>query len=677
MKNNVIYMLKGLAAVFAVAGLMFISSCQDDDENKQVVLLSFGPSGVELGDEITFFGQNLDNVSAIVFKPAVEVPKSSFTSVTKDRINVIVPDNAEAGTVILKTPNGDIESKTILNFLVPISITSITPEAKPGTNITITGDKLNWIETITFAADQVVEKENFVSVSLNELVVTVPMAAQTGYLIFSTGGTDPLTFGTTEQFVVTLPTVTALTPSSVKHTDNLTITGTDLDLVTKVLLGGGQEVTEFVSQSETALVLTVPVGTVKGKLTLKQESPVDVVTTDELTIILPTSSSVSPSPAKPGIDNLTITGADLDLVKSIILPGVPAISTFVSQSATQIVLAIPAAAKQGPIEYITIHDYQHVLEGAILKLPPSGAYPVLDKYIYKNGLENGWQAWGGWGHVSQDYSNTENPADGASAIKSVFNDAYGAIQIHNGSGGNPFTGYNYLVFYVYVAGEDSDIIAQLSGSGDYYPPHFTKNKYTQIVVPLASLPGSSGASIGELIIKNNNPVTDQNTTVFVDEIGLTVDAPLGILPDLSTTIYEDALNSPFGLGGGWGGSTTNASSSEQQRSGSSSVKAVFAGGWSGACQFGAWGNPELSTAGMTYFSFSIYGGAGAGATVQINIKPTTAGTAVSKQVNVTAGKWTDVKIPLSDFGSPATIGEIQFQDTGWAGTLYVDHVGLQ
>ena len=172
-------------------------------------------------------------------------------------------------------------------------------------------------------------------------------------------------------------------------------------------------------------------------------------------------------------------------------------------------------------------------------------------------------------------------------------------------------------------------------------------------------------------------MNDQNTTVFVDEIGLTVDPPLGILPDLVTIIYEDQLNSPFGLGGGWGGSATDGANSEQQRAGDVSVKATFAGGWSGASQFGAWGNSPLSTSGMQYFAFSIFGGANAGGTIQINIKPTTDGSAASVQTTVEAGKWRDVQIPLSDFGSPPTIGEIQFQDTDWAGVVFIDHIGLQ
>lgn len=363
MKKIVKYKIHALVCLFMLTGLVFLPGCEDEEEPGDVVLLSFGPSGVHHGDEIIFIGQNLDKVTAIVFKPSVEI--STFVNQTSSRITVVVPQAAEAGKVILKTPSGDIESLTILNFEVPVVISSITEEAKPGTNITITGEKINWIERVTFTSDVVVEKADFVSLSETQAVITVPFEAQTGFLIFATGGTEPLTFGTEEQLIVTVPTVSGIEPASIKHTENLTITGTDLDLITSVVFGGGSEVLKanFVSQSVTQIVVSVPATTVKGKLTLHQASPITVQTDDELTIILPAGTSISPVPAVPGTDNITITGTNLDLVASLNLPtsGQVAAASFISHSATQIVLAVPEGTKSGAISYTTIHGYSNNL----------------------------------------------------------------------------------------------------------------------------------------------------------------------------------------------------------------------------------------------------------------------------------------------------------------------------
>lgn len=673
---------RSLAALMVLLALTFTTACEEDDMGtSEIELLSFGPAGVKHGEEVIFIGTNLDKITSIVFRPSVEIGQDGFTSQNSSQIKLNVPDAAEAGYVLLKTSAGDsIQTKTMLNFEVPVILESVTAKAKPGTNVTITGQKLNWIEQVTFAADQVVMKDDFVSQSLTELVVTVPMEAQSGFLTFASGGTEPMTFATENQVEVTLPAVTSLSPASIRHTGDLTINGTDLDLVTEVILADGISIAkgQFKSQSETAIVVTIPANAVKGTITLKQASPVDVVTAEELTIILPKATSVTPSPAKPGEDVMVIAGEDLDLVSEIILPGAGSVTSFLTHTATEISFNIPESATQGAIGYVTVHGYEAPLEGALLKLPPSGGFPTLDYYIYSDGLQNGWQAWGGWGHVSQDYNNNENPANGDLAIKTVFNDAYGAMQIYNG-GGNAgvFNGYNYLVFYVYVEGEESDVIVQIDGNADYYPAHFVGDKWHQVVVPLADL--ASADNVGELRIKNNNSdAATNNTTLYVDEIGLTVEEPLGLLPDIVTFIYQDAISAPFGGGGGWGGSTTDFANEENPRGGSAAIKATYAGGWGGAAQFGAWGNSPLSTSGMTHLAFSIYGAdITDGTNIQVNLIPTEGGTASSVQVSMKANGWVDFEVPLSELGSPASIFELQFQDTDWAGTIFIDHIGLK
>ena len=107
-----------------------LTSCDDDEGTDQIVLQSFGPSGVHHGDKIRFIGLNLDKVTAIVLPPAIEIGKSQFNTQSSEIIEITVPAEAEAGKVILKTPQGNIESKSVLNFEVPVEITAITEEAE-------------------------------------------------------------------------------------------------------------------------------------------------------------------------------------------------------------------------------------------------------------------------------------------------------------------------------------------------------------------------------------------------------------------------------------------------------------------------------------------------------------------------------------------------------------------
>lgn len=514
------YIMRILSPVCLVLLLTFFTSCNDDEDQDsgQVELLSFGPSGVQHGEEITFIGKNLDKVTAIVFQPSVEVPSTAFISGTKGMIKLTVPDAVEPGNVVLKTPEGDIQSKTIFNLEVPVVISAITAEAKPGTNITITGEKVNWIESVTFASDLVIEKEAFVSQSQTELVVTVPIEAQTGFLAFSTGGTEPLIFESEEPLVVKLPAVTALMPGSIRHDADLTITGTDLDLVTEIEFtsGGSVLAANFVTQSETQIVVTVPVTTTDGKLILTAPSGVEVETEDEIAIILPIVTAFSPPGTldhDPGV-TLTMTGTDLDLVKELTFPNVPdPVTSFVSQSSSEIQVVIPDEAKGGTVVITTIHGF---------------AVPV--------------------------------------------------------------------------------------------------------------------------------------TVPFGDQL------------TLATIMFDDAIYAPLGAGGGWGGVVTDAANTENPRVGTVSIKVTFAGSWGGGSQFGNWSfsGQTVPTAGASFYAFSIYGGAGTdGKSINVNV--------AGKQVEVTVeeGEWKDVQIPLGDFDNPAGINEIWFQDRGWSGIVYIDHIGLK
>lgn len=665
---------QGFVLLFMLTGLVFTSSCEEEEPGSdEVTLLSFGPSGVKHGDDIIFIGENLDRVTSIVFKPSVEVSSDAFSEQSSGVIKLAVPEAAEAGLITLKTPKGEIESLSILNFEVPVVISSITAEAKPGTNITITGEKINWIESVTFASDLLVEKADFVSQNLTEMVVQVPTEAQSGFLIFATGGTEPLTFGSEEQLTVTLPAVSSISPSSIRHTGELTIAGTDLDLVTSVIFNP-DTVTEFVSQTETTIVVAVPATTETGALTLTQASPVNVVTADALTIILPIVTAVTPSPAVPGEDVMVITGADLDLVAEIILPGAGSITDFLTNTETEISFNIPASATQGALSYVTIHGFAGPLEGALLKLPPTGGFPTLDYYIYNDGLQNGWEAYGGWGHTSQEYDNGENPANGDLAIKSVFNDSYGAVQINNTSGPGVFDGYNYLVFYVYVAGEESDIIAQIGDNSDYYPSHFTGDEYHQIVVPLADLAGSD--NVNELRIKNNNPDSPTNpTTVYIDEIGLSVDVPEKPYVPLDYYLFNDELQNGWEAYGGWGHTSQEYDNVENPFQGETAIKTVFNDAY-GAVQINNTSGADVF-AGYTSLVFYVYvQGEDSDIIVQVGDNSDYYPPAF------TGDEWHEIVVPLSELAGSDNVNEIRIKNNNGDAptnptTVFIDEIGLR
>jgi hypothetical protein len=293
MKLRIIKLSVALSALALV--VVSLMSCDEDESvSSKVELLSFGPSGVRHGDDIFFIGNNLTKVTSIEL-PGITVEKSQFKSHTSEQIVLTVPETAEEGLVTLKTTEGDIITKTALSFEVEISIGPLPAEAKPGTELTLTGEFMNWVEEVWFSDGVLVT--DFVSASVNELVLVVPMEAKTGTIVLIGGGTDPVEIESAGELTITLPNVASMSPNPVGRGETLTITGEDLDLVDKVQFKGNAEVTEFTSSTPTQLVLTVPEEANQGKITLVTFSGETVESDEILGIVgaLPPLEAISPA----------------------------------------------------------------------------------------------------------------------------------------------------------------------------------------------------------------------------------------------------------------------------------------------------------------------------------------------------------------------------------------------
>ena len=277
--------LRFLTVTILLLIFRLLVACNENEvvKSDEVQLLSFGPSGVMLGDTISFIGINLDKVTSVELTGA-SVPASAFMKQTSERITLKVPNETSEGLVTLKTPAGDIVSKTILSLEVAVKISKIPAQAKPGDNITITGEYLNWVRGVTFASDTTVIQ--FVSQTMTELVVTVPLGAQTGLITLSAGGTEPLSIESETELVVALPVLKSFAPTLAEREKNLTIAGTNLDLAMGVLFTGVAEpVTEFVSKIPSQLVVKIPKEAAKGKISLVAYSGVPVVSADTLKFV--------------------------------------------------------------------------------------------------------------------------------------------------------------------------------------------------------------------------------------------------------------------------------------------------------------------------------------------------------------------------------------------------------
>jgi len=340
-----------LIAILCVIGAgLLLTSCQKEEEDTTVALYSFGPMPIARGAELKFIGKNLDKVTAVVIPSNISI--TNFTTKTSSLLTLPVPQESVPGFVVLKTPDGDIITKTEIGFSEPISIASFTPATiKPGSELTITGDYLNLVGDVIFTDRVTVPKTSFASQSRTQLKVVVPATAQTGKIAVSDAEEDPVIVYSVTNLVVTLPAFTTIAPNPVKAGTQLTITGTDLDLVKTVTLGGNKSITTFVSQTATQIVLNVPADTKDGKVSLTPQSGVIVESADELIMVVPTVS-VSPTTLKNGAD-ITVTGTDLDLVDKVTFGGNKQGTIKAGGTETQILVTVPDDAISGVVTFIT------------------------------------------------------------------------------------------------------------------------------------------------------------------------------------------------------------------------------------------------------------------------------------------------------------------------------------
>lgn len=600
MINKIIYTKPLLLISFVLC--IGILSCDKDDNDvnaDKIKLLSFGPTGTAHGDTLRFIGNNLQKVTAIQFTggaPAL-VEQKDFKTQTTELILLLVPAAAEKGYVTLKTPDGDIVSKTVLNLGVTTVVTSLTAQARPGENVTINGNFLNWVRKVTFAKDKSVE--TFVSQSINQLVVKIPDDAETGPLILTYAGTDsadvetddtlhvtlPVTTGVTPNPVkpktdltitgtnldlvkkiiftgvstpvatfvsqsatqlvvnvpetakkgkitleaasgvqtvssldadIVLPAITSFTPSPINLGSNLTITGTDLDLVKKIIFSGvAPVVTTFVSQSTTQVVVAIPAGTRKGKITVEAASGVQTKSTGDIDVVLPTITGMSPNPVDPG-SSLTITGTKLDMVKSVAFENAPAVTTFISQSPSQIVVTVPNGVLRGKITIGIVNPADTVQSAGILEVTGGVPPPTITLPFYDDAVTSNWNGWigGGWGGTS-DRNNTSPVRAGTKSVKITYDGGWGSpLQL---GGANVSIG-SYTTFKISVYGGPGSGGKKINigiNQVDKYTITVVEGAWTDYAIPLSTL---TSGPITEIWVKEYNGTG--GFTVYVDAMGL-------------------------------------------------------------------------------------------------------------------------------------------------------------
>ncbi len=448
---------KLLVSLLCMTLMFSVTACDDDDYDtnqigKGTSLSSFGPNPVARGGELRFIGSNLNNIKQ------VEIPGcSAITTITvkqsgsPSEIAVIVPkDGPEVGYVTLTANDGTkITTETELTYTEPIALDSFSPSSIfPGEVLTIEGDYLNLIHEILFSTLEdnkyfSVADSFFISHDRYAITLEVPEEAVSGKIIISDADEDaPNWIYSEENLEVKTASAEKVESSTFKAGDQMTITGTRLDLVEYVRFynaeGEAIDVAEksenkavsteyFFTYSDGVITLAQPAEAASGTIVLVMRSEVEVIAMEDFVAVLP-EVTVAEDATLKNSTAITISGDNLDIITSIAFPTIEeGVYSYVT----------PTLSDDGSLSFTIPSD---AIDGEMLFVVASGESVAYEYELLKPTFT---------GFISNEPE--DEPAPAKLSIK-----AYSA---------NETVGAGESVI---IEGTDLDLVAQISvGGGDF------------------------------------------------------------------------------------------------------------------------------------------------------------------------------------------------------------------
>jgi len=251
-----------------------------------------------------------------------------------------------------------------------------------GGDLKFIGNKMNLVTSVELSSG--VSVTTFKNKAEDQITIVVPDATVTGPVTLKTPEGD--IHGKTILTISEPISITSFAPGSIRPGGTLTINGTYLNLVTEVIFNNKKSVTTFASQSQTKIEVLVPEDAQSGIIVVSNgmPEPILVESLTALDVALPSVTGFSPDPVKAGTE-LTITGTNMDLTKSVTFAGGAKVTSFNSIDADKVVLNVPANAQDGPVK-IAVASLVEVTSASSLTMK----VPVITN-VSPNPAKNGQQ----------------------------------------------------------------------------------------------------------------------------------------------------------------------------------------------------------------------------------------------------------------------------------------------
>jgi len=274
------------------AVLAAMMGCSDGLHDYQDALIvgSVGPNPAVRGSELVISGQSIGGIKEVIFPDGVSV--KDFKEVTSGSVKLIVPDNATEGFVKVVFGGYTYTTKFKLEYVELVKVTNLSPlnrELNIGDKLTVVGNFLNKIVSLSFSNEETITSANFVTQTNDKIEVFLPAGAVSGKICLTDKYGNKIYSEQEIRMARLRPTMTGFAPATINATETFDIEGTLLNLVTSIKINGVDA--EFTRVSAEKLTVQTTAEHTTGKIKIACEDDYTLESETELTII--------PLPAEP------------------------------------------------------------------------------------------------------------------------------------------------------------------------------------------------------------------------------------------------------------------------------------------------------------------------------------------------------------------------------------------
>ena len=331
--------LKFIVPSNAVTGPVTIGDV-DENNNPEGLIPNNVPSKTELvigdptvkaadrgmlkaGAEINVQGEYLDMIAKAAFRvttPAAEEgaePTVADTEVDfvlaedNKSVKVALPATVVEGEIVLTSFAGKEFKAGTYTTVIPTEI-AIAAESryKAGLNAVVTGKDLDLVTKAELAGTAL----EF-GYADNKVTFAIPSKAVDGTVVLTLANGKTVA---TEAIELVKPTITEMTPLELYAGDeNITVKGTDLDLIVAAALGGREAEFEYANEE---IIVKTALTSVSGKVALTLDNGVVVESADEVKVNYHSLVIVTEMPAMQHIgQEVVLKGSNFSLVENIFI----------------------------------------------------------------------------------------------------------------------------------------------------------------------------------------------------------------------------------------------------------------------------------------------------------------------------------------------------------------------